>query len=376
MEVFGIKTSIKFGKDSLAYLETLNALRVFIVTDPFMVESNMISKITEHLTGREYHIFSNVIPDPPIDLVVLGVNEAVEFKPDALIAIGGGSAIDEAKAIMNFSKEIGNLKNMEFIAIPTTSGTGSEVTSFAVITDKEKGVKYPLVDDGLLPDTAILDASLVESVPKAVTADTGMDVLTHAIEAYVSTKSNAFTDALAEKAVQLVFRYLVRSYENGADSEAREQMHYASCLAGLAFDRTSLGINHAIAHNIGGKLGIPHGKTNAVLLPFVIEFNAQLQGYHQSEYNRAAERYARLSELNGLGGVNLRSGVKNLIAEIQKMQKKMQMPRNFKECKVKPDDYHKVEEDIAEGALNDTCILTNPRTVNKKDILEILKKAL
>lgn len=376
MEVFDIKTKVQFGNDALACLETITASRIFIVTDPFMMESDMIGKITERIKGKDFKIFSNVVPDPPLELVVLGVNEVVEFKPDTLIAVGGGSAIDEAKAIMHFSREIGNLPDMQFIAIPTTSGTGSEVTSFAVITDKDKGMKYPLVNAALLPDVAVLDPSLVKSVPAGIVADTGMDVLTHALEAYVSTKANAFTDALAEKAVRIVFQYLLRSYLNPEDYEARENMHYASCMAGLAFDRTSLGLNHAIAHNIGGKLKIPHGRTNAVLLPYVVEFNADIQDYHQTQYNTAAKKYAALALLQGIPGVNIRSAVKNLIHEIQKLQKAMKMPVTMRDCKIKPDDFHKAEEEIAEGALADACIATNPRAVSRKQILEILKKVL
>lgn len=286
MEEFGIKTSIHFGKNALEYLKKLQGTRIFIVTDPFMVESGLVENITRYLEKDRCTIFSNVVPDPPLELVTEGVREVIKNKPDTLIALGGGSAIDEAKAIMHFSRQIGNLPHMEFIAVPTTSGTGSEVTSFAVITDREKGIKYPLVDQSLLPDTAILDASLVKSVPKSVVADTGMDVLTHALEAYVSTKANAFTDALAEKAAVTVLRYLIHSYSNQEDSRAREEMHNASCMAGLAFDRTSLGVNHAIAHNIGGKFKVPHGRTNAVLLPYVIEFNADMREFNPRKYTR------------------------------------------------------------------------------------------
>ena len=264
---------------------------------------------------------------------------------------------------------------MEFIAVPTTSGTGSEVTSFAVITDREKGIKYPLVDQSLLPDTAILDASLVKSVPKSVVADTGMDVLTHALEAYVSTKANAFTDALAEKAAVTVLRYLIRSYSNQEDSRAREEMHNASCMAGLAFDRTSLGVNHAIAHNIGGKFKVPHGRTNAVLLPYVIEFNADMREFNPRKYTRAAEKYAAVAQLAGIGGGNVRAGVKNLIREIRKMQEQMNMPTGFKACGIWPEEYQKQKEAVAQGALSDACIKTNPRNVSREDILELLKQS-
>lgn len=374
MEKFEIKTSIRFGEGALESLREIEGNKIFIVTDPFMVKSGMIEMVTRHLAGKQYKVFDEVEPDPSVELVTKGVKELLEFEPDAAVALGGGSAIDEAKAILHFAGRMGKLPRIGLTAIPTTSGTGSEVTSFAVITDRDKGVKYPLVDASLLPECAILDVDLVKTVPQSVVADTGMDVLTHALEAYVSVRANAFTDALAEKAVVTVFKYLVRSFKDGDDREAREQMHDASCMAGLAFDRTSLGLNHAIAHNIGGKLGVPHGRTNAILLPYVIEFNAELGDFGKKEFNRAAEKYAVLAELVGVGSGNVRAGVKNLIRLIRRMQAQMKMPGSFKECGIIPDKYREAEDDIAKGALLDQCIVTNPRAVTKEDVVEILKK--
>lgn len=290
MKTFELKTKVIFGQEALSYLQNFRSKKIFLVTDPFMVTSGKIEEITKQLSSAEYVIFSDIVPDPPMELVVKGVTEATAFVPDIVLAIGGGSAIDAAKAIMHFSRQIGNLPDMMFVAIPTTSGTGSEVTSFAVITDKEKGVKYPLVSDALLPDIAILEPELVKSVPPPVVADTGIDVLTHAIEAYVSIDANDFSDAFAEKAVRLVFEYLYRSYASSDDMEAKEKMHNASNLAGIAFNLVSLGINHAIAHNIGGKLHVPHGRTNALLLPHVIEFNANVEGYRPNNYSVAARK--------------------------------------------------------------------------------------
>lgn len=347
-----------------------------VITDPFMVESGLVRRVTDQLEGKEYRIFSHVVPDPPMELVVEGVSEVLDFRPDLLIAMGGGSAIDEAKAIRHFAGEIGELGPMEFIAVPTTSGTGSEVTSFAVITDPQKGVKYPLVDDALLPDAALLDPTLTASVPGSITADTGMDVLTHAMEAYVSLRATAFTDALAEKAVTLVFRYLLRSYQDAKDREAREQMHYASCMAGMAFNEASLGLNHAIAHNLGAKFHLPHGRTNAILLPHVVAFNAQIEEYNQKEYSRAAHRYAKLASLIGAGGVHVRAGVKNLTARIEKLQTQMRMPRTLRQAGLKPEELHQKEAEIALGALADNCILTNPITVLPEDVTAILRQAL
>lgn len=372
MEEFRIETDVRFGKNALSCLKKLEAKKIFIVTDPFMVESKMVDCITEHLKNKQYQIFSRVEPDPSLELVVEGVKEVTAFQPEALIALGGGSAIDEAKAIMHFSRQIGSLPDMEFIAVPTTSGTGSEVTSFAVITDREKGMKYPLVARELLPDIAVLDPNLVKSLPASLVADTGMDVLTHALEAYVSVNANAFTDALAEKASAAVFQYLLRSFENPKDEEAREQMHYASCMAGLAFDRTSLGVNHAIAHNIGGKFKVPHGRTNAVLLPFVIEYNANIREYNPKTYSRAAKKYAMIAQLSGFGGSTVRQGVKNLVQQIRRMQQRMHMPTGFQGCKIPSEDYQNKKDAIATGALADSCIITNPRAVTRADILDIL----
>lgn len=374
MNTFEIKTKVKFGQGCLAYIETFREKRVFIVTDPFMVKSGMINKVTKYLSEGQYEVFSEIVPDPPMGLVVKGIEAVTSFKPEAIIALGGGSAIDAAKAIMNFAKKIGELRDMQFIAIPTTSGTGSEVTSFSVITDEVNHVKYPLVSDEFLPNIAILEPELVKSVPSSIVADTGMDVLTHAIEAYVSTSATDFSDALAEKAVALVFEYLLRSYRSSEDIEAKEKMHNASCLAGIAFNLASLGINHAIAHNIGGKLHIPHGRTNAILLPYVIEFNSEIEGFSPNKYTVAAKKYAKLAKIVGIEGSTTRLLVKNFIHAITKLQHEMKMPMRLQECKVSIEEINKFKQEIAKGALEDACIITNPRTATAGDILEIIYK--
>ncbi|MDM8312792.1 1-propanol dehydrogenase PduQ [Clostridium cadaveris] len=374
MEDFKIKTSIYFGEGSLERLSHIGSKNVLIITDPFMVKSGTINKITDKLVSASVTVFSEIVPDPPIELVVKGIEELNKVNPEVIVALGGGSAIDAAKAIMDFSKNILSLKNIEFIAIPTTSGTGSEVTSFSVITDKEKGVKYPLVSEKLIPNIAILDPELVKTVPPAITADTGMDVITHGLEAYVSTKANDFTDALAEKSLMLAFKYLEKAYKDGSDMKAREKMHNASCLAGIAFNSASLGINHSIAHTLGGKFHVPHGRTNAMLLPYVIEYNANIVGYDNKDYSLAAKKYHNIAKLLGLPSNNIRMGVKNLINLIKTMEKNMKMPLNLKECGV---DTHKVAEsleNIAESAFTDACTPTNPRIPTKEDIMRIVEK--
>ncbi len=371
---FEIKTKIKFGKGSLESLGEIKNKKILIITDPFMIKSKMIDKILEQIKESTYEIFSDIVPDPPIETIVSGVEVCDRVKPEVIIALGGGSAIDAAKAIMDFSKKILNTQEIEFIAIPTTSGTGSEVTSFSVITDNQKGAKYPLVSDELLPNIAILDPELVKTVPNFITADTGMDVLTHAIEAYVSTNANDFSDALAEKSIKLVCKYLNKAYKDGGDIEAREKMHNASCLAGMAFNNVSLGVNHSIAHVLGGKFHVPHGRTNSILLPHVIEYNADIIGYNNTNYSLAAKKYADIASLLGLNSSNVRVGVKSLVNEIKKMQKEMNMPTKLSECKVNINDVTDLEKEIAALAIKDACTKTNPKQPTEKDIINILNK--
>lgn len=371
---FELKTSIKFGLGSLNALKEIRDKNVLIITDPFMIESGSIKKITENLEKTTFEIFSDIVPDPPIETIVKGVEYFNKTNPDVIVAVGGGSAIDAAKAILDFSKKILSKENVEFIAIPTTSGTGSEVTSFAVITDKQKGVKYPLVSNELLPNIAILDPELVKTVPDFITADTGMDVLTHAIEAYVSTDADDFSDAFAEKAIKLVFKYLRRAYKNGDDIEAREKMHIASCLAGLAFNHASLGINHSIAHALGGKFKIPHGRANSLLLPHVIEYNADIKANEDGEYSRAAQKYYEIAKLIGLNSTNVRVGVRRLINEIKYLQSDMKMVTKLSDCSVSTNELHEYEDEIALSAINDTCTNTNPKVPTQKDIINILDK--
>ncbi|KGX84498.1 1-propanol dehydrogenase PduQ [Pontibacillus litoralis] len=375
MNEISFRTTLYAGTNSLDRLVELQEEKIFIVTDPFIVESGMIDHVVRRIKqhANEYCVFSDIVPDPPVEKVVAGVKEMAEFKPTSIIAIGGGSAIDAAKAMKDFAMKIYHMDAIRVIVIPTTSGTGSEVTSFSVITDNEKNIKYPLVSDTLLPDEAILDAELVKTVPKTITADTGMDVLTHAIEAYVATGANDFSDALAEKAVRLVLRYLPLAYQHGEDIEAREKMHHASTLAGMAFNLAGLGINHSIAHACGGKLHIPHGRLNTIILPYVIEYNASLTDYRQREFSEAAMKYNELAKAIGLSPTNVRSGVKGLMKEIEQLRKKLNMPSSLKECGIDYNHFQKEKGALAEAALQDGCTNTNPIVPCKEDMESIIE---
>lgn len=375
---FGLKTRIYTGTGSLEKLREMKWNTAFVVTDPFMVKCGAVNKVTDELTaaGIKFEIFSDIVPDPPIETVVKGMQAMMAVNPDAVIAMGGGSAIDAAKAICSFNREINKTADSKvvFVAIPTTSGTGSEVTSFSVITDREKNVKYPLVSEDLMPDIAILDAELVKTVPDFITADTGMDVLTHAIEAYVSTSASDFTDALAEKAIKLVFEYLPRAYANGNDEEAREKMHNASCIAGVAFTNASLGLNHGMAHILGGKFHVPHGRTNAILLPYVIEYNADLKDYSSRNFTLAAQRYAQIAKLLGLPASNVRLGVKSLVNAIKNLSKSFKLPSCIKETGVKEEDFKKELKSLAEAAIADRCTATNPRVPEAHEVEKLFER--
>lgn len=264
-------TTLYMGDNSLAHLSEFENERVLVVTDQFIAQSEILERVMNRFSSSvETMVFSEVVPDPPIDTIVLGLEKTKDYHPTMLLALGGGSAIDAAKAMIYFGLQSKIFEKIPFIVIPTTSGTGSEVTNFSIITDAEKSVKYPLISDDILPSEAILDVSVVMGLPPTQTADTGIDVLTHALEAYVSTQANEISDMFAEKAIIYVFEYLERAYKDGNDREAREKMHIASTMAGMAFNQVSLGLNHGIAHAAGARFHIPHGRLNGILLPHVI----------------------------------------------------------------------------------------------------------
>ena len=378
MKSFGIHTQIYFGEGALKRLEEIPYKRVLIITDPFVVSSGMVKLITHPLENAriDYEIFKDVVPDPPVEKIATGVKAMLEYKPDCIVAVGGGSAIDSSKSIRDFALKTEPYGRCALIAIPTTSGTGSEVTSFAVISDPQAKMKYPLVSPDLTPDEAILDAELVRSVPPQITADTGMDVFTHALEAYVSLNNNEFSAALAEKAIEIIGVFLLRAYLDGNDMHARQKMHAASCLAGLAFNSASLGLNHGMAHQLGSNFHIPHGRANAMLLPHIIEYNANINKHSRSqkEYLPAVKKYSTVANNLGLSSYNKIMSVRSLVNWTQFMLKEMDIPLSISQMgNITEEEYMAAIPAMADAAIADACTATNPRPVTRADVMQIYR---
>lgn len=403
MQWFKIPPKIYFEAGSVKYLSKMQGLtKAFIVTDPSMVQLGYVDKVIYQLEKRENHvhfeIFSEVEPDPSFDTIDRGVQAMGQFEPDVIIALGGGSAIDAAKGMWLFyehpdvDREGLKLKFLDirkrtykypklglkakFVAIPTTSGTGSEVTSFAVITDRNKNIKYPFADYELTPDVAIIDPNFVLSLPKVLTADTGMDVLTHAIEAYVSNMASDFTDGLAEKAGELIKNYLVQAYEHGDDKVAREKVHNASCIAGMAFTNAFLGVNHSLAHKLGGEFHISHGRCNAILLPYVIRYNAteptKFVSFPKYEHFIADQKYANFAKKIGLEVNGVDDGVDALIELVNDLLTKLNIPKSFKEYGIDEEVYMSKVDELANRAFEDQCTTANPRLPLVHELKKIL----
>ena len=408
MQWFKVPPRIYHEMGSIQYLQKLpDVNRVMIVTDKTMEKLGYIEKVKYHLRKRKspvmIEVLSNVEPDPSIETVINGAEEMIKFKPDTIIALGGGSPIDAAKGMwlfyenpqvkfedlklkfMDMRKRIYKFPKLgrlaKLVAIPTTSGTGSEVTSFAVITNKENNIKYPLADYELTPDVAIIDSQFVRSLPREVIADTGLDVLTHGIEAYVSVMATDYTDALALKAIEMVFEYLPKSYKNDDSPEcmeAREKMHNASCMAGMAFANAFLGINHSLAHKLGSHFNIPHGRANAILLPHIIEYNSQIPtkitAFSKYKNFVADKKYSQISKVLGLKSNNVEEGVKSLISAIENLMRELNEPTSIAKCGIDKEKYFDLLEQLSLEAFDDQCTSTNPRQPMISEIKAIYEK--
>ncbi|MGF6949388.1 acetaldehyde dehydrogenase/alcohol dehydrogenase [Neobacillus sp. B4I6] len=406
MQWFKVPSKIYFEKNSTQYLAKMPKIsKAFIVTDPGMVKLGYVDKVLYYLRKRQDYvhceIFSEVEPDPSIETVMKGAEMMANFQPDVIIALGGGSAMDAAKGMwlfyehpdteffglkqkfLDIRKRIVKYPNLgqraQFVAIPTTSGTGSEVTSFSVITDKEANIKYPLADYELTPDVAIIDPQFVMTVPKHITADTGLDVLTHAIEAFVSCMANDFTDGLAIKAIQLVFEYLPRAYKNGQDEEAREKVHNASTIAGMAFANAFLGINHSLAHKLGAEFHIAHGRANAVLMPHVIRYNAtkpkKFTAFPKYNHFKADKRYAEIARILDLPAGSTEEGVESLVQAIIKLAKELEVPMSLEANNINKIEFESKVDYLADRAFEDQCTTANPKLPLVTELAEIYRQA-
>ena len=407
MQWFKVPSKIYFERNSIQYLQSCREInKAFIVTDRSMVDFGFVNKITEQLNLRRnpvsVQLFCDVEPDPDIETVRRGVKLMQAFKPDTIIALGGGSSMDAAKGMwlfyenpeVNFDDlkqkfmdirkrafrypELG--KQSKLICIPTTSGTGSEVTPFAVISDKANNKKYPLTDYSLTPTVAIVDAEFTTNLPPRSTAMTGMDVLTHAIEAYTSVMANDYTDGLALQAIKMVFEYLPRAVKDGKnDLEAREKMHNAATIAGMAFANAFLGMCHSMAHKVGAQFHTVHGYTCGILLPHVIRYNGQVPTKLSvwPKYNTycADKKYQDIAKLLGLKAKTPEEGVESLAKAVTKLSKEIGLDPNFKACGIEEKDWLEAIDNIAVLAYEDQCSPANPRVPMVEDMKQILKKA-
>lgn len=382
MPRFTLPRDMYYGKGSLEQLKNLNGEKAILVLGGgSMKKFGFVDRAVAYLkeAGIETILFENVEPDPSVETVMKGAEMMREFEPDWIISMGGGSPIDAAKAmwvfyeypetsfediIQPFSFPVLRQK-ARFVAIPSTSGTATEVTAFSVITDYGKGLKYPLADYNITPDIAIVDPELAETMPPSLTAHTGMDALTHAVEAYVSSLNSPFTDPLAIKAIQMVFEYLPASY--AGDMEAREQMHYAQCMAGQAFTNALLGIVHSMAHKTGAAFStghIPHGCANAIYLPYVIRFNGK----------EAEGRYAEIARSAGITGTDSEC-LKQLCDKIDEYNASFGIPKSLKEFGILEDEFKEKVGKIAEMAVGDACTGSNPRAITAAEMEKLLNCA-
>ena len=368
MARFTLPRDIYHGKDSLEVLKSLEGKKAFIVIGGgSMKRFGFLDKVLSYLkeAGMETKVFEGVGPDPSVETVMKGAKEMEAFEPDWIVSIGGGSPIDAAKAMwvfyeypdFTFEKAIVPFglpklrRKAKFVAIPSTSGTATEVTAFSVITDYKAKIKYPLADFEITPDIAIVDPSLAETMPEKLVAHTGMDALTHAIEAYTASLRSNFTDPLALKAIEMVNMHLVNSFKG--DMEARGEMHEAQCLAGMAFSNALLGIVHSMAHKVGAVFHIPHGCANAIFLPYVIKYNRKA----------CEDRYAQIARHIGLKGESERELTDALIDLINKFNKELNIPSSMKEYGIEEDDFKASLKFIAHNAVLDPCTGSNPREV-------------
>ena len=354
MEAFSCKTRIISGPGGIGALGELGSRRLLIVADPYFQKTDVPDRLTKAAAPEACAYFYEVTPDPSVELAARGTALVQKFKPDTVVALGGGSAMDCAKAMVYFSG-----LPVRLVAIPTTSGSGSEVTDFAVLT--HGAAKHPLVDRALQPELAILDGDLLRTLPKTLIADAGFDIVTHAVEAYVATGSGAISDALAGDAFATVLRDLPASF--AGDTAVRQGIHVAATMAGLAFSQAGLGLCHAMAHTLGGRFHVAHGRLGAILLPAVVEVNAAAGG-----------KYAALARGAGLGGSADTVAVRNLKNALINLRRELSMPATLAQAGVRPGQVRQMKEEILRGTLADPCCATNPVGVEKGMVEAVLQR--
>ena len=355
MEQFHCNTKIVSGAGSIGFLKELGIRRLLLVTDPFFMKNGVAQQVVTASGAEASEVFSDIRPDPSVELAAEGTAVVRQFQPDTVVALGGGSAMDCAKAMTYFS----GLK-LRLVAIPTTSGSGSEVTDFAILTHAD--VKHPLVDSKLRPELAILDSDLLKELPASLVADSGFDVLCHAVEAYVATGSGAITDSLARDAFCTAFGLLPASF--AGKQEVRERIHMASTMAGMAFTQAGLGLCHAMAHSLGGQFHVPHGRLNAILLPAVISCNA----------HAVPEKYARLARSAGLTGAADTVAVRNLKNALIRLRRELKLPETLAQAGIDPREVWHRTKTIVEAALADPCCSTNPLPVEDFMVRKVLEE--
>lgn len=375
IQTFSVPRKIVYGEGALKTLGELQGRRAAVVTGGSSMKKHGFLAETQGIlekAGMKSILIDGVEPNPSVETVIRGAEAMSRFEPDWIVAIGGGSAIDAAKVMWCFYEHPGlkfediiepgsmpGLRNKaRFIAIPSTSGTASEITAFSVITDTENHIKYPIVAADMVPDIALLDPALPAKMPPHITAHTGMDVMAHAVEAYASKAATSFTDPYAREAVQLVLENLETAFHHGDNRKARYQMHNASSLAGMAFTNASLGLVHSLAHKIGGEFGVTHGLANAILLPYIIDFNRKYSG-----------KYARLEQ---------ELGIKDIAASIRELNRKLGIPATFQDCHevdFNEEKFLKVLDRMSTNAHGDPCTLTNPGAPTPEDVKAIYEAA-
>ena len=374
---FILNTKIISGHNALLELDFSKSKRVSIFTDNNMLKIGACDSTIELMKKNniDYEIFSDIEPDPSFEIVIKCLSKILTFESDTIIAIGGGSVIDTAKSVIYFALEINKrmpsgLKKPFFIAVPTTSGTGSEVTSYAVITDKENHQKVPLLSNKMLPDIALLDSQFTLTVPPRITAETGMDVMTHAFESYVSVNSSPFTMPYSEYAIIGVFNNISKAVHDGKDVKARIAMHELSCTAGIAFNNAGLGLIHAMAHALGGRFSQPHGRANAILMPYVIEYNAK-------HCKKSAAKYAKIITLLNVKNIDdditASKILKSLILELNKT---IGINEKITDYGVDKTEFENAIDEMASNALKDVCILTNPVKPSLEDVKNLYRNLI